>query len=234
MIRERKGIPVNLPALVIRPVQEEVRTAENTRRLALADIVIFISKNAVVHARSRFPHSVDILRGKTVLAVGHATADCLLALGLERVEYIDTGGTETLLNLPVLSGMEVRDKRVLIIRGQGGREVLRDRLLTRGARVEYLEVYRREKPDISQADMENFWHDERPDAVIITSLAGLDNLVELTPPPESERLYETAMVVMSERIRQYALEAGFSRVAVATDNSDEGLIEALVNMNESC
>ena len=234
MIRERQGIPVNLPTLVIRPVPEDVRTEENTRRLVAADIVIFISKNAVVHARDRFPHIVDILRKKTVLAVGHATANCLLELGRKRVEHIDSGGTEALLNLPALTGREIRDKRVLIIRGQGGREELRDRLLSRGAGVDYLEVYRREKPGISQADMGKFWHHERPDALIITSLSGLDNLVELTPSSESKRLSETAMVVMSERIRQHALEAGFSCVTVATDNSDAGLLEALMNMNESC
>ena len=122
---------------------------------------------------------------------------------------------------------------MLIIRGRGGREDLRDGLIARGAGVHYLEVYRRGKPDLSQADMAKFWHDETPDALIITSLAGLDNLVELTPDSESRRLHGTATVVMSERIRQHALEAGFVRVAVAKDNSDAGLLDALLNMNES-
>ena len=233
MIEERQGAPLRLPTLVIRPVPKEERTAENRRRLAAADIAIFISKNAVVHSADLFPHVVDVLREKIVLAVGRATAGALLALGLKSVGHIDTGGSESLLQLPVLSGTEIRDKRVLIIRGKGGREVLRDSLLARGAGVDYLEVYRRDKPDISQADMANFWHDERPDAMVITSLAGLDNLVELMPTGERGRLYETAMVVMGERIRQRALEAGFLHVAVATENSDTGLVDALMNMNES-
>jgi hypothetical protein len=38
---------------------------------------------------------------------------------------------------------------------------------------------------------------------------------------------------MSDRIKQSALQAGFLRVAVATDNSDAGLVDALMNMNES-
>ncbi len=233
MIKERKGTPLNLPTMIIRPVPQKVFTAEDTRRLTDADIVIFISKNAVLHSRDLFPRIVAVLQEKTVLATGRATAGCLLALGLERVECIDAGGSEALLNLPALTAMEVRDKRVLIIRGQGGREELRDRLLARAAGVDYLEVYRREKPDISQADMANFWHDETPDALIITSLTGLDNLIELTPAAESKRLYGTAMVVMSERIKQHALEAGFVCITVATDNSDAGLVDALLNMNEA-
>ena len=233
MIEERQGRPLSLPALVIRPVPEEIGSAENTRRLALADIVIFISKNAVVHARDRFPHIIDMLQGKTVLATGRATAGSLQELGLKRVDCVASGGTEALLGLPSLSAAEIRDKHVLIIRGQGGREELRDGLLARCAGVHYLEVYRRGKPDISQADMAKFWHDETPDALVITSLAGLDNLVEMTPAAEGRRLHGTATVVMSERIRQHALAAGFTRVAVAQENSDAGLLDALLKMNES-
>ena len=234
MIKAREGAPLKLPTMVIRPARKEVRSSENSRLLPSADVVVFISKNAVIHTRDLFPRMVDMLQDKTVLAVGQATAECLLALGLKRVEYVRGGGaTEALLQLPVLSGSKIRDKRILIIRGQSGREALRDRLQTLGAAVDYLEVYRREKPDISQADMEKIWHDERPDAVIITSLTGLDNLVEMTPTTERARLYETAMIVMSERIKQHALETGFTRIAVAADNSDAGLVDTLVNMNES-
>lgn len=233
MIEQRQGIPLLLPTLVIRPVVEEAAAGQHRQLLADADIVIFISKNAVVHALDLFPRSTDVLRGKTILAVGRATADCLGAAGFGQVGHVGSGGADALLRLLALDGMAVRDKRVVIVRGQGGREELRDSLLARGAGVEYLEVYRRDKPDINRADMAEFWHDQRPDAVVITSLAGLDNLIELTPPAESGRLLETAMVVMSERIRQRALESGFRRTAVAADNSDAGLVDALLNINKN-
>ena len=232
MIEQSKGVALSLPTLVIRPVPGTIRNAQNTRRFKRAEIVIFISKNAVVHARDLFPRIIDVLQEKIVLAVGRATAGSLLALGLKRIECVDAGGAEALLNLPVLAAPHITNKQVLIVRGQGGREALRDGLLARGADVHYLEVYRREKPDISEADMAKFWHDETPDALIVTSQAGLDNLVELTPASECRRLRGTATVVMSERIRQRALEAGFDRVAVATDNSDAGLFDALLNMND--
>ena len=233
MIEKRKGLPLLLPTLVIRPFLEEARAAENRLLLADADIAVFISKNAVNHALDLFPHIADTLRDKTVLAVGQATARCLKASGFGKVGQVDTGGSEALLRLPALNETAIRGKRIVIIRGQGGREELRDVLLARGAVVDYLEVYRRDKPDMSQAEMTEFWHDQTPDAVIITSQAGLDNLVELTPPAESSRLLGTPMVVMSERIRQHATESGFMRIAVASDNTDAGLVEALLNINES-
>jgi len=235
MIAQRQGTPVLLPTLVIRPVSADVCSDENRQRLARADIIIFISKNAVVHACDLFPNLVDMLRGKTALAVGQATARCLSELGLSesgvaQVGPAGSGGSDALLRLPVLNEQQVRGKQVVIVRGQGGRETLRATLLARGAEVSYLEVYRREKPTISQADMNKFWHDQTPDIVIITSLAGLDNLVELTPDEQGERLLETGLVVMSDRICQQAIQSGFRRIAVATDNTDAGLVDALLNI----
>ena len=233
MIEQRKGVALPLPTLVIRPFGEAARAPENRLLLAQADIVVFISKNAVIHALEQFPHIADTVRDKTVLAVGQATARCLEAAGFGKVGRAGAGGTEALLRLPELNETGIRGKRVVIIRGQGGREALRDGLLARGAVVDYLEVYRRDKPDMSQAEMAEFWHDQRPDAVIITSLAGLDNLVELTPAAENSRLLGTHIVVMSERIRQHAMESGFMRIAVATDNTDAGLVDALLDIGGS-
>ena len=233
MIEQRQGIPLALPTLVIRPYAEEARAEENKRILADADVVIFISKNAVIHALEQFPHIAGTVQGKTVLGVGEATARCLTASGFGQAGSAGSGGTEALLRMPLLEETAISGKRVVILRGLGGREELRDRLQERGAVVDYLEVYQRDKPDISQAQMTEFWHDQRPDAVIITSLTGLDNLVEMTPAAEHSRLLGTPMVVMSERIRQHAAESGFSRIAVATDNTDAGLVDALLEIGEN-
>ena len=233
MIEQRQGIPLALPTLVIRPYADEAGAEENRRLLAAADIVIFISKNAVIHALEQFPRLAAAVQGKTVLGVGEATVRCLETSGFGQVGPAGSGGSESLLRLPVLDETAISGKRVVILRGLGGREKLRDELLARGAVVDYLEVYRRDKPDISQAQMAEFWHDQRPDAVIITSLAGLDNLVEMTPAAESGRLLETPMVVMSGRIRQHATDSGFRHIAVATDNTDAGLVDALLELGES-
>ena len=233
MIERRNGVALSLPTLVIRPLANEVGTGDGRERLARAHIAVFISRNAVVYAARMFPDLVNIMRNKTILAVGQATARCLGEAGLEQVGHVTGGGSEALLQLPPLAANRVRSKRVVILRGRGGRENLREGLLARGATVDYLEVYRRDKPDISRADMIEFWHDRKPDVVVITSLAGLDNMVALTPVEEAQRLLETDMVVMSERIRQHAVEAGFKRIALASDNTDAGLVEALLSFDES-
>ncbi len=231
MITALQGVPVRLPTVVIRPAAPGARSPENARLLRAADIVVFISKNAVLQARDLFPRLVAALQGKVILATGRATAQCLQELGLTCAAYAQAGGAESLLQTPPLSRDRTRGARVLIVRGRGGREALRDGLMAHGAAVDYLEVYQREKPNVSRADMEKIWQNERPDAVVVTSLAGLDNLVALTPPPRRAGLYETAVVVMSERIRQHAEATGFGRIAVASGNDDAGLVDALVNLD---
>ena len=231
LIRARGGIPVRLPTLVIEPNREALPAAQAARLLVEADMVIFISRNAVLEAHKLLAQLPEVLQSGTVLAVGQATAAALSALGTPCVRAAPgSDATEALLRLPELSTARVRGRRVLLARGTGGRETLRERLQQRGAAADYLEVYRRVKPDISEAEMMKFWHDQTPDAIVITSLAGLDNLVALTPPKTRTRLRRTSLVVMSERIRQHACDTGFGKVAVATGNSDTGLLQALVGL----
>ena len=55
--------------------------------------------------------------------------------------------SEALLELASLrEAIAGPDPRVLILRGEGGRELLAERLRELGASVEYLELYRRELP----------------------------------------------------------------------------------------
>jgi uroporphyrinogen-III synthase len=54
--------------------------------------------------------------------------------------------SEALLELPELTA--VAGKRVIIFRGDGGREVLGDTLKARGAAIEYVTCYRRARPQL--------------------------------------------------------------------------------------
>ena len=234
MVLARGGKAVKLPTLVIKPAPPDLSAARAVRLLAQAELVIFISRNAVVEAHRLLSSQLpDALQSKTVLAVGQATAAALAQLGTACIQAGPGGdATEALLRLPALAAARIKGKRALLARGTGGRETLRERLQARGAMLDYLEVYQRIRPDISQADMTKFWHDQPPDAIVVTSLAGLDNLVALTPAESRAQLRQTALVVMSERIRQHAGGAGFDCVAVATDNSDDGLMQALLGLHE--
>ncbi len=130
---------LRLPALDISPVGNRRETAAQLGALADFDVIIFTSANAV-----RFGASLlDEHRDLTLAAVGPATARALNHAGY-RVAVLPLQGTfdsENLLQHPRLE--HPAGRRMLIIKGSGGRPFLERELARRGAHVVTADVYRR-------------------------------------------------------------------------------------------
>ncbi|MGH8449572.1 uroporphyrinogen-III synthase, partial [Pseudomonas sp.] len=103
-------------------------------------------------------------------SVGAATAQVLADHGLN-VHYPQTGDdSEALLALPALrEAIAGQGARVLILRGEGGRELLAERLREQGASVDYLELYRRFLPDYDRATLTQRINVERLNGVVVSS-----------------------------------------------------------------
>jgi uroporphyrinogen-III synthase len=131
--------------------------------------------------------------------------------------------SEGLLAAPALG--EVRGRRVLIVRGEGGRPLLGEQLAVRGAEVRYAEVYRRAPTALDAEPLVARWRDE-VQVVVATSREVLDNLVARLGAAGLERLRETPLVVVSERLAAHARALGIRRVLVADAASDAALVQA--------
>lgn len=218
------GVALPYPVLEIATPQDTAILDEVIDGLDRVDIAIFISANAaeygVARVRERrggFPHDPRIA------AVGRKTQEVLRELGvtvhLTPQERYDSEG---LLALPELQ--QVSGRRIVIFRGDGGRELLAETLRARGAQVVYAECYRRVVPDAAE---------QGPvpaaiDIVIVTSNEGLKNLFELAGEEGRARLCATPLVVMSERGMAYARELGVTAsVFVTRQAGDAGLIDAI-------
>src|SRR5262249_5931396 len=157
-------------------------------------------------------------------AVGSGTRRALQALGARRVLAPEDGAdSEALLALPELH--DVAGKRILIVRGEGGRELLAETLVARGARTEYLECYRRVLPHGDMAPLNAAWDNGEVDAGTVSSSASLDNLITLLGVP---RLAAKPIFVNHARVAERAREAGIPEVIVA-GSGDEETVEALVS-----
>src|SRR6185295_12379471 len=86
--------------------------------------------------------------------------------------------SEALLAAPELA--DVTGKRVLIVRGEGGRALLGNMLAARGATVNYAECYRRVRPVADAAPLIADWQRGLIHAVTVSSAEGLDNLLAMT------------------------------------------------------
>jgi uroporphyrinogen-III synthase len=135
--------------------------------------------------------------------------------------------SESLLALPELENLAGR--QVLIVRGTGGRELLGNTLIERGARVAYADVYRRVLPDADPAPLLARWQQE---IHLATATSGevLENLLALVGEEGRGRLLETPLVVVSARTVASARERGFARVELAENASDPALVAAMCRM----
>ncbi|MCV5388272.1 uroporphyrinogen-III synthase, partial [Escherichia coli] len=103
-----------------------------TTHLHQAQIVIAVSRHAVQCAQQILTSNGASWPKQAVdLAVGQKTAHYLSKCTQQKVHYPEVSDSEHLLRLPALQNVE--QQQVLILRGNGGRELIKDALVRRGA-----------------------------------------------------------------------------------------------------
>ena len=147
LLLEQGATPVRFPVLAIHELEDVRPLLDAAVRLDQFDLVIFVSPNAVSKALDVMLKHRAWPQGIRVVTMGKSSERELTVRGIGNViapqQRFDS---EALLEMAELR--EVRGWRVLICRGDGGRELLGETLIGRGADVEYLTCYRRGKPQI--------------------------------------------------------------------------------------
>jgi uroporphyrinogen-III synthase len=118
----------------------------------------------------------------------------------------------------------------VIVRGIGGREKLAESLRSRGAEAFYLEVYSRRQPVANSTDLRTDIAQGRLEAVTITSVEALQNLLAMLDDESIVLLKSILLVVMSERIGQAAEDIGFIQIAVSAQPTDTAILETLTTL----
>ena len=217
--------PIVFPTLEIRPLPLSAASRAALRCIGASRFAVFISVNAVRHGLPLIRAAGGWPATLCAAAVGHATAAALRAEGIDRVIAPGDGSdSEALLACSELA--TVRDERVLIFRGAGGRELLADTLRARGAQVLYVECYERAIPQVDPAPLCRLLEAGRVDAVVAASTEGLRNLLHILPPPSRAAVCSTPLVVTHPRVAAAARELGFARVGLGGSMDDE-MMEAL-------
>ena len=222
---ERNGARVYLlPALEIEDVpmtQAVERLLEGLDRFALA---VFVSANAVekglAAVRSVAPWPANL----AVAAVGEATAQALRNSGFgEVISPRERHDSDALLALAPLQS--VRGKEIIVFRGEGGRERLKEVLEGRGARVAYAEVYRRVRPEADASAVVEALGRGDVQAVSALSAETLENFVDMIGPA-SARLATVTLVVPHAAIGASGAARRFGRIVVSGQGAS-ALAEAL-------
>lgn len=229
MIEKAHGRPLRFPAMEIVAVETLQPAIALLQQVNNTDVLIFVSTNAVEHAFPLLPDEIPL--DLQIAAIGEATAARLDDFGLP-VSLVPESrfDSENLLALNALSNMQ--GKSVIIVRGLGGRELLKQTLEQRGAQVEYAEVYQRRIPKRNAGNLLQGW-ENMVDAVTITSSELLDNLLHMLGERGLEKLSQTPLLVLSERTADYAESLGCRRLMLAAQAGDRGILEALCEFVET-
>lgn len=229
LIEAAGGTALRFPTLAILPPSDPAAAAARLAWLADYDLAIFTSANAVDQALALLPAGPPA--GPIRAAVGKGTAAALARRGWPAHLVPAAFNSEALLELPELR--QAAGRRILIVRGEGGRPLLGDMLRARGARVDYAEVYRRDRPTVDPGGLQERGSRGEIHAAIVTSNENLRNLFEMLGEPGQQWLPHTPLVVISGRTRDLARELGFQRPIMAREASDEAIVEALLRWRQA-
>ena len=226
-------MPVIFPLLEITPVAD---SAELQRMLSVLEryaLVVFVSPNAIDAAFQFIPSwpgsvAIGIVgEGSRLTLQRHGVDESHATIHAPRnSERMDSEELFKSLDLDALRG-----KRVLIVRGQAGRDFLTDMLRVEGVEVEHVTAYQRLLP---QVDAEKAAHlrslIEAGSEWVVTSSEALRNLRQITADALGRdcvvKLQRNQIIVSHQRIAETAHSLGFSHVTM-TGSGDERLIAAL-------
>lgn len=232
MIQDRGGKALGFPVIDIEALLPDA--GSDFYKPGQYDVLIFISRNAVRLAfeswssRSISAEQMPV----SMAAIGKATQSELKAQGVETIICAREGAdTEALLDEAPFQVPAIKQKRILIIKGEAGRKTLHDVLKQRGARVETVDVYRRRKPasdsGISRHELKDNWPQFGLSHIAVTSNASLENLISMVEEPGRSYMLKLPIIVPSRRSEALAKELGFQHVCLSTSAHDRDMLEAL-------
>ena len=220
---------LSLPLIEIRALNDAQAIQDLKDKVLQLDCyqsLIFVSNNAVSFGGEvinnywpQFPLKVD------VIAVGPTTAEAASErFACEVIQPTSGMTSEDILRLPQLQ--DVSEKKIGIVRGQGGRELLADTLRERGAIVDYLEAYSRTSIDYTSADFCNRLLEAGVNVLTVSSGESLDRLTHLLVD-NRKKLQQLNLLVPSQRVGRQAENAGYQQVHSASGADPLSFVSAL-------
>ena len=228
LIAQRGGTSILFPMIEITPLNDYSQFDAVISAIKSYDWAIFISSNAV---QNSMPRLLNIgialnenLQTLKFAAIGPVTAKELNAFGVNNV-LIPQGhfDSESLLLLPEMQN--VKSKKILIVRGIGGRDVLAESLKARGAQVDFAECYQRINPQTNCDLLAQLFNEKKLHGIVVTSSEAMRHLLDLAG--NADWLNNVTLFVNHARIAELPKQLGL-KVVVANAAGDESMLSKLI------
>jgi len=162
-----------------------------------------------------------------IFCIGSSCKDVLSCV-FKHTVVPGTQNSEGMLLLPSLAAQHLDGKRIAIIKGKNGRDLLNATLRQRGAATTEFDVYTRnvmQTPNFSKVFVE-----KEIKCIIATSSEVIDAGLDLL---EAKWLLSKPWIVVSDRIKQYLHQLGAKHIVVAKGASHQALIKSAMEFKES-
>ncbi len=224
LITEAGGTPILFPLIEIAPLADYSQFETIISGIDSYDWAIFISSNAVQNGMPRLLKA-GVPPSLKFAAIGPVTATELQCFGVKDVLIPqDRFDSESLLALPEMTN--VFSKKILIVRGVGGRDVLAETLKARGAHVTFAECYQRINPQTNCNLLAQLWADKKLHGIVVTSSEAMRHLLDLAG--DADWLKNITLFVNHARIAELPLQMGL-KVLIADAPGDNAMLEKLLN-----
>jgi uroporphyrinogen-III synthase len=225
---------VHQPLLRIAPFTEAHGAAfhamkQHIMNLDLYDVVISVSSNAsslAVNLIDQYWPQMPV--GIDWYAVGPSSAQAFKVLGID-MQLPKANHSEGLLELTGLN-QDLSQKKVLILRGVGGREHLAESLKQRGAQVVYCELYQREAISFAPDELATLLSEHQIHYALLTSGEMLHQLATQLTTEQKQNVH---VLVPSERIANMAPALHIQNIHVCPKINAQGLLDCLSKITHS-
>ena len=192
--------------------------------LAAQRLAMFVSPNAVSSFFAARPPGAEWPGATLAGSTGPGTTQALAAHGVARACIVEPAADAAQFDSEALwqqlASRDWQGASVLVVRGAGGRDWLAEQLAARGATVQYVESYRRERPrlrDSHKAFLNDAIVSPEKSIWLFSSSQAVHNLLQLAPSASWQRSTGWAS---HPRIAQAALGAGFGTVQTVAPTLD--------------
>lgn len=202
--------------------------AQLSSALHRCDIAIAISPNAVQFCHQYLQQQgLNWPKSPRYLAIGQKTAHDLSKVTQQYVHYPRVSDSEHFLLLPELAQAQVENKSIVILRGNSGRDLLKQQLIRRGATVDYLTTYQKIAIAWSAQQQLNIWKTNKVDTIVLTSGEQIELFCQPITAIDPTWLSQCTAVVPSERLVAFAHQWPWKQIHCSNGASNQQILRTV-------
>lgn len=210
-ITDAGGLSIECPAIEIKATHNWLGLLPNLNNVSQA---LFVSVNAVYHCFTQLKlNNIHWPTHIKVIAIGQGSAKALDEFNIPVSTIPDEPHSENLLTINTLQ--QLKNQTILLFKGEGGRTLIEESLINRGANVKALTVYKRVIPKISHQFINSLWQDDLVDIILLTSEQSIHNLFKIFSKEAHCWLKEKPCLVISERLGNSASLFGIKKIIIS-------------------